>query len=151
MLQYTPVYEYIGMMDLYYRYIGRRPHLAQFVRYVFAGGITASIELMLFLLFVRSGVWHVYANSIAFGVAVIFGFFAQKYFTFKNNELKHASQAAKFALVIGVGFVLTQLLTTLFIDVFHWIPFIAKCAQLILVMCWNYTGQKWFTFKIAKS
>lgn len=127
--------------------LNNNPHVRQFVRYVIAGAVAASLELSLFLFLIHAQWWHVAANTVAFSAAVVFGFFTQKYFTFRDNRKKHVSQAAKFALVVAVGFILTQLFTWFFIDVLHWWPVIAKCTQLVLVLFWNYTGQKMFTFR----
>ncbi len=119
----------------------------QFVRYVVAGGMTALIELGSFSLLIALGWWYVLANVVAFSLAVLFGFFVQKYFTFRNQQKQHSRQAAKFLVIIGIGFILTNLYLWMFIDLLNWPPFVAKCVQLILVMFSNYAGQKWFTFR----
>ncbi len=113
------------------------------------GGSTALLELVSFILLIQGGMWHRTANIIAFAIALVYGFFVQKYITFRNKSNRYVQQSLKFFAVVGVGFILTNIYIYLFIDVWHWQPFISKFVQLWLVMITNYLGQRWFTFKTA--
>lgn len=121
--------------------------LLQFFRYVIAGGITAAVELVCFLILLELGWWYLLANLIAFGVAVVVGFFAQKYFTFRNHNTQHVQQILKFLIIVTVGYILANFYLWIFIDILAWPPAVAKCLQLVLVMISNCAGQKWFTFR----
>lgn len=124
----------------------KNPRLVQMGRYLLVGGSAATIELLLFLLLVQLGIWFLPANIIALATAGTYGFFLQKHWTFKNKQPEYGRQAVKYTIVVGIGFVLNNLLIYLFIHVFAWHPFWAKVAQLWLVLIWNYSGQRWFAF-----
>jgi len=49
--------------------------------------------------------------------------------------------------VVGIGFLLNNLLVYLFIGVLGLHIFIGKPLELFLVFFWNYSGQRFWTFR----
>lgn len=137
----------ISFTEIIHTALERFPHIAQMMRYLIVGGSAATIELITFLLLFYHGLWYLWANIIAFALAVIYAFFLQKLWTFQNYHRAYHIQAVKFLVITGIGFLLSNLLIFLFIDLFGWPPFTSKFLQLWLVLLWNYSGQKWWTFK----
>lgn len=125
----------------------RFPNAHQLARYILIGGSTALLELVAFLVLVEWGLWYLAANIIAFAIAVVYGFFMQRRYTFRHTATDYHKQVVKFLIVVGFGFVLNNALIFLFIDLLNWTPFVSKFLQLWIVMVTNYCGQRWFTFR----
>jgi len=124
-------------------------NFGQVIRYILVGGISASIEFCVFsILVLYLHVFYLVANVFGFFVAFLIGFWLQKYWTFKNYEKKYAKQMTKSLTVVGIGFLLNNLLVYLFIGVLGLHIFIGKPLELFLVFFWNYSGQRFWTFRV---
>ena len=56
------------------------------IRFVIVGGANTALDFLVLFLFVNLGVDKIVANYISTSVALIFSFFANKSFTFKNTD-----------------------------------------------------------------
>jgi putative flippase GtrA len=124
-------------------------NVPQIAKYVFVGGTCASVEFIVFsLLVLNLHIYYMVANICAAVIVTFIGFWVQKYWTFKNYNNKHIRQMIKYFTITGIGFLLDNLLVFLFIGVLKLHIFIGKPLQLFLVFFWNYSGQRFWTFRI---
>lgn len=122
----------------------------QVTRYILVGGTCASIEFSVFsILVLHFKVYYLISNIIAFFIAFLIGFWLQKHWTFKNYEKKYTEQIAKFLIVVGIGFLINNFLVYLFIGVLGLHIFIGKALELFLVFFWNYSGQRFWAFRLT--
>ena len=87
-------------------------HSRQGMRFILCGGTGAVIDLSTLTFLVRSGFNEHAASAVSSLLSVLFIFLANKYFTFRNKERKHAVQALKFALVYGLAYVFNVSVTS---------------------------------------
>ncbi len=124
-----------------------RKHASQGLRFAVSGGIGAAINLLSLSVFVSF--FHL-AHPVAFLAAnllsVIFVFFANKYFTFRDQSGDHGSQAIKFIAVYGPAIVFNTLLASgLHALGMHY--FIAELIAIVIVTVWNYILSHGFIFR----
>lgn len=128
--------------------VNERLNLGQVIRYVIVGGTCATIEFTVFSsLVLYYHIHYLVANVLAFFTAFIVGFFLQKHWTFKNYEKKYVKQMTKCFTVVSIGFLLNTFLIYVFIGVIGLHVFIGKPLQLFIVFFWNYSGQRFWTFR----
>jgi len=128
--------------------VKKQLNFGQVIRYILVGGISASIEFCVFsILVLYIHIFYLVANVFAFFVAFLIGFWLQKYWTFKNYEKEYVKQMTKSLTVVGIGFLLNNMLVYLFIGVLGLHIFIGKQVELFLVFFWNYSDQRFWTFR----
>ncbi|MBP6910868.1 GtrA family protein [Patescibacteria group bacterium] len=81
-------------------------HNTRLIRYAIGGGLAALIDL--FFLWFFTDVMHIYyltSQVFAFVISCVFGFYFQKYLTFRDYSNKQMKQASAFLFfqVIGLG------------------------------------------------
>lgn len=79
-------------------------------RFALVGGLVAVIYVSLYLAFLQLGLSRTLANGAAFGLAVVTQYLGQTLFTFRRS-LSEAGQIARFATMIGFGFLTSALVT----------------------------------------
>lgn len=120
----------------------------QIIRYSSVGGVCALIEFISFsILVLKFNIYYLLANVLAFCIASFIGFWLQKYWTFKNFKKEYLAQSTKFYIIVFIGFLLNTFLVYLFIGVLGLHIFIGKPIQLFIVFFWNYSGQRFWTFR----
>ncbi|OGJ60044.1 hypothetical protein A2881_03455 [Candidatus Peribacteria bacterium RIFCSPHIGHO2_01_FULL_55_13] len=116
------------------------------MRFILCGGTGAIIDLSTLTFLVRSGFNEHAASAVSSLLSVLFIFLANKYFTFRNKERKHAVQALKFALVYGLAYVFNVSVTSfLLVHGVHY--FMAKVFAIGTVVLWNYSLSHAFIFR----
>jgi len=121
----------------------------QFTKFCIVGGIGMLINLaILYALVEYAGLWYILAASIAFVFAVINNFVWNKFWTFKDVDIKGVgTQFSKFFIisVISLGInlaVLYALVEYLFI----WYM-LAQIIAIVFATGSNFIGNKFWTFK----
>lgn len=127
-------------------YVRRYPMLAKVVKFCITGGIAAVIDLGGTSVMVEY--FHVseeLAVILSPLVSVIFVFFSNKFFTFRDTSSRYASQITKFALVYGFAIVLNGLVSNFFL----WLGFyylVAKCFAIAIGAVINFILSHFFVF-----
>ena len=62
------------------------------VRFIIVGGANTALDFLLLFLFVNLGINKIGANYLSTGIYLIFSFFANKSFTFKNKSANARKQ-----------------------------------------------------------
>ncbi|MBI3331454.1 GtrA family protein [Candidatus Peregrinibacteria bacterium] len=124
-----------------------RTHLSQGMKFVVAGGIGTSIDLLSLTFLVEvAGLDSRIALVASSLVGASFVFLANKFITFANREKQVGHQILKFAMVYGVAIALNAALSNaLYYLGIHY--FLAKFIAIAVIAVWNYALSHGFIFK----
>ena len=125
------------------------------VRFVIVGGANTALDFLLLFLFVNLGVDRIGANYLSTGISLIFSFFANKSFTFKNKSANAKKQFVLFLLVTITGLWVLQPIIIWFassalesyISNESALLFVAKLIATIGSLTWNYLLYSRLVFK----
>lgn len=128
---------------------------AEKIRFVIVGGTNTALDFLLLFLFTGMGADKIVANYLSTSAALIFSFFANKQFTFKNTTKNAKKQFALFLIVTLIGLWVIQ-------PIIIWIMtnalassvtnaelnlFIAKLVATVASLIWNYLLYSRVVFK----
>lgn len=127
------------------------------LRFVIVGGANTALDFLVLFLFVNLGVDKIVANYISTSVALVFSFFANKSFTFKNTDKNAKKQFAIFLAVTLAGLWILQpiiiWISTSVLDPYitneNISLFIAKLIATVGSLVWNYLFYSRLVFKKA--
>lgn len=127
------------------------------IRFAIVGGANTALDFIVLFLFVNLGVDKIAANYISTTVALVFSFFANKSFTFKDKSGNAKKQFAIFLLVTLAGlWVLQPIIIWLssnaleqFISNESVLLFVAKLIATVGSLIWNYLLYSRLVFKKA--
>ena len=123
-------------------------HFFQFARYFVVGGACAVADLaILYLLVSVLHFWYLSSAIFSFTVVSCLGYFAQKYFTFKNDSKNHKKQVALFFLVGGIGLLLNTASMYFWVSIIGLWYLYASMVTKFIVLIWNFFANKFITFK----
>lgn len=119
-----------------------------FVKYCIVGGTGTVVDVtLLYLLVEFAGFAVLPAAFCSFVGGAINNYTWNKMWTFRVKSKKHHVLFSKFFLVATTGLVLTLLLMHLFVDLLGIWYILAKLITSALVLVWNFTVNKHWTFK----
>jgi len=118
------------------------------LRYLLIGGSCSVADLLLLYLLVDFlHVWYLAASVISFTLVSLFGYFGQKYFTFKNDSKNHTKQLTIYFLVLGASLLINSLSMFFFVSVVGIWYILASIITKFVVLVWNFMANKYITFK----
>jgi putative flippase GtrA len=125
------------------------------LRFALVGGANTALDFILLFLFVNLGVNKIVANYFSTGISLVFSFFANKSFTFKDKTANAKKQFGIFLLVTITGLWVLQpiiiwlVTTTLETTVTNEsvLLFIAKLVATVASLIWNYLLYSRLVFK----
>lgn len=124
------------------------------IRYLIAGGATTAVNLVAFyVLRVFLGIERNLANLLAIITAIIFAYFANKFFVFRSNVkgfFNIAEEALSFFFARLLSMAVEILGVALLCDSFRMNEFIAKLFIQFVVVILNYVFSKLFVFTEKK-
>jgi len=129
------------------------------LRFAAVGGANTALDFILLFLFVNLGVNKIVANYFSTSISLIFSFFANKSFTFKDKSANAKKQFGLFLLVTIAGlwilqpviiWAVTELLSSS-VQNESVLLFIAKLIATIASLIWNYFLYSRLVFKKATS
>lgn len=118
-------------------------------RYLFAGGLGAGINFVIYLILLKGfQVWYLLASIIAFCLALIAGFYLQKYWTFKNTSKVNIKKQVFLYLALSlINLGINVLLMLLFVETFNLDKILAKVFSLGALALWSYFIYQKLIFK----
>ncbi len=127
------------------------------IRFIIVGGANTAIDFAILFLLVNLGVNKIVANFVSTGVALIFSFFVNKSFTFKNTDKNAKKQFAIFLAVTLFGLWVIQPIviwvSEMILDPYianeNITLFIAKLIATVASLVWNYLFYSRLVFKKA--
>ena len=93
---------------------------------------------------------HIAALVIGFLICFPIGFYLSMYVVFPGSELPRRVQLFLYFLVAIMNIALNYFFMKLFVDIFHWYPTPSYILNYILVVCFTYFSQKYFSFQSKK-
>ncbi len=138
------------MIAITLKFLRRYPLLKKIVKFGITGGIAAVIDLGGLQIMVRYlSVPEEAAVVLSSLVSVIFVFFFNKFFTFRDGSTGYAKQITKFALVYGFAIVLNGIVSNFFLWMgFHYL--IAKVFAIGIGAIINFVLSHLFVFTKQK-
>lgn len=129
----------------------RHRHISiQFLFYCFVGACaTASQYLTLILLVELVNMQAVYASTIGSIIGSVVSFFMNHHLTFKSAKRRRET-LLQFYSVAAIGTSLNALLMYIGTEQIHLHYMTAQVITTGLVLFWNFSGNRWWTFKEAK-
>ena len=123
-----------------------------FIKYSLVGVSGTLIDLIvLYLLVENLGLPVLHASFFSFMAAVTNNFVLNKVWTFNNSSQNYRKLYIKFALVSTGGLCLTLACMHIFVEVLGIWYILAKMLTSLLVLTWNFLGNKIWTFRISES
>ncbi len=132
----------------------RKKH-AQKIRYGIVGVANTALDFILLFIFVGLGIDRIPANYLSTGISMVFSFFGNKKYTFKNTNEQKKRQFVLFIIVTVVGVWVVQPLVIWIVS--HFLDpymtnksielFIAKLIATGASLVWNYLLYSRLVFK----
>jgi len=130
-------------------------------RYIACGGFSTTLDICLFyvsyhfILHERmQQLGHITISApilaflMAFCISFPTGFCLSKYVVFPESELRGRIQLLRYILIVSCCVSLNYVFLKFFIEICHVFPTVAKILTAVLVACFSYLTQKYFTFRI---
>lgn len=128
--------------------------IRQFARFCVTGTINATIDFSCYLLLTRLfDFWsqHLVTASItAFILASTNSYFMNKYWTFRDRLGKHHIQYPKFITVSVISLLISAGCFYMLVHAWHFNDILSKVIVAAIVLFWNFTINKLWTFVPAK-
>lgn len=126
----------------------------QALKFGIVGVLNTAIDFCVYLFLTRLipffGDHKIAANTLSFLVAVTNSFFLNKHWTFKDKTKTASSQYSKFFFVSIGGLILNQAFFSLLHTMIGWHDIAAKAFSAVVVMSWNFTVNKFWTFRTRR-
>ncbi len=120
-----------------------------FIKYATVGIMGTAIDLgSLYLLVEYAHLPVIPASAISFLLAVINNFIINKSWTFQVKSKNYRKLFIKFLIVSIVGFFLTICSMYIFVEIVSIWYIFAKALTSLIVLSWNFLGNKFWTFTI---
>lgn len=120
---------------------------SQFLRFATVGGIATAIHYLILITLVNGANMNaVWASSIGFIVSAVCNYLLNYRFTFKSN-VEHRRAIITFFIVASVGLVLNSLVMQIMTKYLGVHYLLAQVLATGLVLMWNFTGNRLWTFK----
>ncbi len=128
----------------------RRPKpitaLQQFVSYLFTGGAATIVDVLVFSILTKSGLWYVYALCISYFLGLTTNFWLSRRFVFGIYWKNWLIQYAVFTTVALNSLLANLGLLQLLINDLHWDATAARLASAACVALLSFTGHKLYSF-----
>ncbi len=118
----------------------------QFITYLCTGGAATFINVGLYWLLLRAGVWYIGASIVAEVFGFISAFIFHKYVAFRAHG-DHAKHFVRYCLLGLWNLCASTALLWLFVDVVGIGPFIAKIIVIICMVAWNFLAYKFVVYR----
>lgn len=119
------------------------------IKYATVGIIGTAIDIGSLYLFVEyAGIPVIPASVLSFLLAVVNNFVLNKAWTFQNKSKNYRKLFIKFLIVSIVGLLLTVFCMYMFVNIAHIWYIFAKALTSLIVLSWNFLGNKFWTFNI---
>ena len=92
---------------------------------------------------------YIAAFFLAFCVTFPIGFFLMRNVVFQGSPIRGRIQLFRYFLTVLICIILNYICLKIFIEQFHLFPTVAKIMTTAIVMCFSYTSQRFFTFKVS--
>jgi len=92
---------------------------------------------------------YVVAFVISFCLTFPVGFYLSRYVVWQQTETKKRIQFFRYFLIVAACVGLNYILLNVFIQEFHWWPFVSKLVTTVIVVVFSYLTQRNFSFRVV--
>lgn len=125
------------------------------LRFAIIGGLNTAIDFVILFVLVALGLPTIPSNIASTSTALVFSFFANKTFTFKDGNKSTRKQFGLFLLITLTGLWIlqpiviegTKFITQDFINNSYIALFIGKVLATMVTLVWNFILYKKYVFK----
>ena len=122
-----------------------RTNRAEVLRFALVGGSIAAFYIVAFTGLSALGLSATLAHAIAFGSAIALQYIGQTAFTFRRDLLDGA-QAARFGIMVGLGYLMSAIITALIAPAVGWPAAVAAIFVAIVLPIQNFVFMKLWVF-----
>ncbi len=119
----------------------------EFIKYCFIGGISASLDFVLFIILFKSlGLHYQVANAVSVCAGITNSFFCNAFFNFKVTDRLLQRYTSFFAIGM-IGLLISALLLFLFVEGFGLAMVPSKAVSIVIVAITQYLLNSAISFK----
>ncbi len=131
-----------------YHFLNRYENLRQGIVYLIIGGASALSDLILLFIFVDFlKIYYLIAATISFTLVSTVAFFLHKRFTFRHRGSSNKLRYLMFILTAGSGLLWSIFFLYTFVSNFKLHYLQAAVIVKFIVLIWNFTVNKYLTFR----
>ena len=119
-------------------------------RYLFFGGLTTLISIIIYSVCILAGLSVAIANTISTIIAISFAFCVNKIWVFESRDLSAKTtrgELIRFIAGRGAAYVIETALLVLMVDVMNLHPILSKNFTQVVVIVLNYLVSKFLVFR----
>ena len=118
--------------------------------YLLCGGTATAVDFGLFYgLMQGAELWYFYANLISYPCGLLTNFTLNKTLNFRDQNPRILRQFLLFAAIGLSGLLINQGVLASLVESLRFEPLLAKALALLVTVGWNYSGNRFLTFKEA--
>jgi putative flippase GtrA len=130
----------------------KKQEIRLFLGYLLCGGTATLVDFSLFYgLMQGAGLWYFYANLVSYPCGLLTNFTLNKTLNFRDQNPRVLRQFLVFASVGVSGLLINQCVLTALVESLAFEPLLAKAMALLVTVGWNYTGNRFLTFKVERN
>ena len=115
----------------------------QFFRFFFVGGTAFIIDFSIYVLLCYFNVNYLIAAAIAFFISVIANYILSTSWVFNQSQIENRAVEFNIFLAISiVGWIFTEILLYLFVDIINFDLITSKIIASFLVLFWNFGARR---------
>lgn len=118
----------------------------QFISYLFTGGSATIVDVLVFSILVKSGLWYVTALCISWFFGLSTNFWLSRRFVFGVYWMNRVGQFAVFTVVGLIGLLANLGLLQLLINELHWDATLSRLVSAGCVAVLSFVGHKLYSF-----
>ena len=120
--------------------------IGRILRFSIIGASVAAVYIVAFTILSRQGISPYIANLIAFALAATFQYVGQTLWTFRGS-LGDGIQGVRFVVTIGVGLLLSTVISSLLAPTFEWPPGLAATLVAVLLPFTNFVAFRFWVYR----
>jgi putative flippase GtrA len=125
--------------------------LKEGLKFGVVGAVSTTVDYLLLNLCLHFGMSLPWATFFGYCLGTINGYYFNNIWTYAHLKRKTGvSGLSKYAVISGIGLVLTELIVNIGHEQFDIRVNVIKTAAVIIVFFWNFFGNRLWTFKDKK-
>ncbi len=121
--------------------------IQQALRFLAVGASATAVQYAVLWLGVTHGLAPAAVSSAAgYLLGSLLNYLLNYFYTFASDK-RHLEAAAKFYILVGIGWSLNTLLMTFLVHQQGWNIWLAQLSTTAVCLIWNFVGSKWWAFR----
>ena len=120
------------------------------MKFVITGGVALTIDIAIYYALTRyGGVYYLLARTLSLGVAILWNFSINRYWTFQATEGGVGRQASRFVIVIVSTSLMSLGLMKLGVSILHFHDMIVLLAVSVVTTLLNFSAHYFWSYANA--